>query len=166
MRRCLGPSKRLGLESRSQQPCYPFVHLLGEDEVDMHWQPDILPIAPRMIGKPYGHCRGTWRAPLAQALMWQPKVVEADDEPDLAPVARTVPRQTSGTAPQGRDQPPQGPLPAFPKGPLDRRAELALGQLLAKTAWATADHAPTDLHNMASRVADLASLGVKQGRRS
>src|SRR6266480_1395902 len=57
-------------------------------------------------------------------------------------------------------------LPAFHKGRLDRRAELSLAQRLAKTAWATVYHAPADLHAMASHVADLDHLGVKQSLRS
>src|SRR5262249_10489547 len=56
--------------------------------------------------------------------------------------------------------------PAFHEGRLDRRAELAQAQLLTTTAWATEDHAPADLHDMASRVADLDYLGVKQRLRS
>ena len=83
------------------------------------------------------------------------KVVEADHEPDLPSMTRAAPRQTPGAATQGRDQPTQRAIPAFHEGRLDRRAELAQAQLLAKTAWTTADHAPTDLHNMASRIADL-----------
>src|SRR5207302_1558988 len=57
-------------------------------------------------------------------------------------------------------------IPAFHAGRLDRRAELAQAQRLAKTARATDAHAPADLHDRASRVADLDHLGVKQGRRS
>src|SRR5262245_15568674 len=165
MHRDLCSSNRLILESWGQQTCNPFVHLLGQNWIGMHRQPDILPIAPNMIGQTYSHGGGAWCAPLAQALMRHDKVVEADHEPDLPPVARAAPGQTAGAAPQGGDEPTQGAIPAFHKGGLDRRAELAQAQLLAKTAWATADHAPADLHNMASRVADLDHLGVKQGRR-
>src|SRR5262249_18027233 len=95
-------------------------------------------------------------------LVWQHKVVETDHEPDLPPVAEAAPGQTPGTASQGRYQAAQGAIPAFHKGRLDRHAKLAQAQLLAKTAWATEDHAPADLHNMASRVADLDHLGVNQ----
>src|SRR5262245_52818243 len=93
------------------------------------------------------------------------KVVEAAHEPDLPPVARVAPGQTPGAAPPGCDQPPQGAIPAFHKGRRDRRAQWAQAPLLAKTAWATADHAPADLHDLASRGADLDHLGVKQGLR-
>jgi len=166
MRSCLYPSNRLVLESRSQQTCNPFVHLLGQDWIGVHWQPDILPIAPNMVGQTSSHGWGAWRAPLAQALVRHHKVVQADHEPDFPPVARAAPGQTPGTAPQGRDQPTQGAIPAFHEGGLDRRAKLAQAQLLAKTARATADHASADLHDLARRVADLDYLGIKQGRRS
>src|SRR5262245_60852879 len=165
MHRYLCPANRLVLESWGQQTCNSFVHLPSQDWIGMHWQPDILPIAPNMVGQTYSHGRSAWCAPLAQALMRHDKVVEADHKPDLPPVTRAAPGQTPGAAPQGRDQPTQGAIPAFHEGCLDRRAELAQAQLLAKTAWATKDHAPADLHNMASRVADLDHLGVKQGLR-
>src|SRR6266566_661588 len=113
MQRCLCLSNGLVLESRGQQTCKPFIHLLGEDWIGMHWQPDIFPIAPYMVGQPYSHSWSAWRAPLAQALMWHHKVVEADDEPDFPAVARVAPGQTPGTAPQGRDQPTQGAIPTF-----------------------------------------------------
>src|SRR5205085_11076741 len=93
------------------------------------------------------------------------KVVEADHEPDLPPVAPAAPGQTPGTAPQGGDQPTQGAIPAFHKGRLDRRAELSLAQLLAKTAGATVYHAPADLHDMASHVAVPHQRGGTQSLR-
>ena len=92
------------------------------------------------------------------------KVVEADHEPDLPPGARTAPGQHRA-APQGGHQPTPCAIPAFHQGRLDRRAELSLAPRLAQTAWATADHAPADLHDMASRVADFHHLGVKQAVR-
>jgi hypothetical protein len=165
MRRRLYPANGLVLESRSQQLCNPCVHLLGQDGIGMHWQPDILPIAPHMVGQTSSHSWCAWRAPLTQALMRHDKVGEADHEPDLPPVARVAPGQTPGAAPQGCDQPPQGAIPAFHKGCLDRRAKLAQAPRRAKTAWATADHAPADLHDLANRVADLDHLSVKQGLR-
>jgi hypothetical protein len=163
MQRCLGLSNGWVLESRGQQTGNPFIHLLGEDWIGMHWQPDIFPIAPYMVGQSSSHSWSAWRAPLAQALMWHHQVVEADYEPAFPAVARVVPGQTPSMAPQGRDQPTQGAIPTFHEGRLDRRAKLAQAQLLAKTAWATADHAPADLYDLASRVADLDDLGVKQG---
>src|SRR5437016_5424335 len=162
MSRCLCPSHGLLLESWDQQICNPFVHLLGEDWSCMHWQPDILPIAPNMVGQTYGHCWGAWRAPLAQALMRHHKVVKAHHEPDLPPVARAAPGQTPSAAPQGRDQPTQGAIPAFHERCLDRLSELPEAQLLAKTAWATEDHAPAHLHDMARLVADLHDLSIEQ----
>ena len=85
------PSRGLVLESWDQQPAHPFVHLLGEHWVGMYWNPDILPIAPDMIGQTDRHRWRTWRVPLAQALMGHHKVVEADHEPDLTPVAGVIP---------------------------------------------------------------------------
>src|SRR5262245_38074020 len=76
MWRCLCPSNRWVLESRGQQTCNPFGHLPGQDWIDMHWQPDILPIAPNMVGQTYGHGWGAWRAPLAQAFMGSPSKVQ------------------------------------------------------------------------------------------
>ena len=159
------PSSGLVLERRGQQTCQPFIHLLGEDWIGMHWQLDILPIAPKMVGQTYGHGWGAWCAPLAEILRRPHKVGEADHEPDLPPVARMVPGQTPGRRRRGGDQPTPCAIPAFHTGRLERRAELALAPLLAKTAWATEDHAPADLHDRASRVADLHHLGIKQGLR-
>ena len=90
----------------------------------MHWQPDIFPIAPKMVCQTYSHCWGAWRAPLAQALMRHDNVVEADHKPDLPPVARAAPGQTSGAAPQGCYQPPQRAIPSFHEGRLDRLSAL------------------------------------------
>ena len=90
----------------------------------MHWQPDILPIAPDMVSQPYGHRWGARPATLAEALVRHHKVVEADHEPDLPPMARAAPRQTPSTPPQGRDQPTQGAIPPFHKGRLYRLTEL------------------------------------------
>src|SRR4029453_11289410 len=109
-----------------------FVHLLREGSVCMHRQPDILPIAPDMVGQPDGHRRGTPGAPLTQALVWHHKVVEADQQPDTSSMTGSNPRQTAGTATQGRHQSPQGAIPAFHKGGLNRLSELAQTQLLAK----------------------------------
>ena len=128
----------------------------------MHWQRDILPIAPNMVGQTYSHGWGAWRAPLAQALMRHHKVVQADHEPDLPPVARVAPGETSGAAPEGRYEPTQGAIPTFHKGGLDRLSELAQTQLLAKTTWATKDHAPADFHDVASLVSHFHYLRVEQ----
>ena len=158
----MGPAQRLVLESRGQQPCKPFVHLLGEDRIGMHWQPDILPIAPDMVGQPDGHCWGTLAAPLAQALVRHHKVVEADQQPDASAMTGGTPRQTAGAATQGRHEPTQGAIPAFHKGGLDRLSELTQTQLLAKTAWAPEDHAPADLHDLGGLVPHFHHLCVEQ----
>src|SRR5262249_29392357 len=128
----------------------------------MHRPPDILPIAPNMVSQPDGHRWRALGATLAQALMRHHKVVEAHQEPDLPAVACGAPGQTPGAAPQRCDQPPQRPIPSFHESRLDRCAELPKPQLLAKATRPTEEHAPADLHNMASWVADLDDLGVEQ----
>jgi hypothetical protein len=57
----------------------------------MHRQPDILAIAPHMVGQADSHRWRTQRAALPQAFMGQDKVVETDHEPDFAPVAEAAP---------------------------------------------------------------------------
>src|SRR5262249_55148792 len=141
------------------------VHLLGEDGSGMYWQPDILLIAPDMVGQTEGHRWGARRATLPQALVGHDKVVEADHEPDLPPVARVAPGQTPRATPQGGDQPPQGAIPPFHKGGLDRLPKLPEAQLRAKTARPTEDDVSAHLHNVARLVADLDHLGVEQGWR-
>ena len=89
------------------------------------------------------------------------KVIEADHEPDLPSVARLAPGQTPSAAPQGRDQPTQGAIPAFHKSCLDCLPELPEAHLLAKTARATEDHASAHLHDMARLVADLHDLRIE-----
>lgn len=160
-RRCLYPARGLVLESRDQQTSYPFVHLLREGSVCMHWKPDILPIAPDMVGQSDGH---RWRAlgvTLTQALVRHHKVVEADHQPDPAPVTAMTPGQTPGAAPQGCDQSPQRPISAFHESRLDRRAKLPQTPLRDKATRTTEDHASADRHHMASRVTDLDNLGVE-----
>ena len=109
----MGPAKRLVLESRAQQPCKPFVHLLGKDRVCMHRQPNILPLAPDMVGQPDGHRRGTPGAPLAQALGRLHKGVEADQQPDASAMTGGNPRPAAGAATQGCPPPTQSTIPAF-----------------------------------------------------
>jgi hypothetical protein len=111
----LCPSRGLVLESRDQQPAHPFVPLPGESWVGMYWNPDILPIAPDMIGQTDRHRWRPWRAPLAQALMGHHKVIEADPKPETSPVAGLAPGQTAGAAPQGGYQPTQRAIPSFHK---------------------------------------------------
>ena len=109
---CLGLAFGLVLESRGQQPRNPFIHLLGEDWVGMHWQPNILPIAPDMVGQPDGHRRGTLGAPLAQAAEALRQLAEAPAQhaPTLRPcltstrltaqaALEALPEQGDGEAP-------------------------------------------------------------------
>jgi hypothetical protein len=118
------PARRLIRQSRGQPRCHPFVELLGEDGGGMPRQPDILPRAPNMVSQPDGHCRGAHHAPLAPALVRPHNVGEADEEPDLAPMASTAPRQTPRAPPQGGDQPTPGARPPFHTGRRERRPEL------------------------------------------
>ena len=136
MSRCWCPANGLVLESRGQQPCHPFVHLLGVDWGGLHRQPERLPRAPARVGQTERHRRGTRRATLAPPLMRHHTVGEADPEPDLAPVACVAPGQTAGTATPGRPQPPQRPLPPFRARRLDHCTQLAQTQLLDQAAGA------------------------------
>jgi hypothetical protein len=65
----LGSAFGLVLESRDQQPCNPFVHLLGEHWIGMYRYPDIFPIASDMIGQADRHRWCAWRVTLQQAFM-------------------------------------------------------------------------------------------------
>ena len=159
------PAKRVLLESRGQQLCNTFVHLLDEHRIGMHRQPDILTIAPDMVAQPDGHRWGTPGATLAQALVWHHKVVEADQQPDASAMTSGQPRHAAGAASQGRHQPTQSAIPAFHKGGLDGLAELAQTQLPAKTAWAPKDYAPAHLHDLARLVPHFHYLRVEQGFR-
>ncbi len=38
---------------------HPLVHLLGKGWIGRHWKPDVLPIAPHVIGQTKGHRRGS-----------------------------------------------------------------------------------------------------------
>jgi hypothetical protein len=159
----LCPAPELVLERRGQQPCTPFVHLLGEDRSCMHRQPDRRSIAPNMVGQTSRQRWGARGATLPHALVRHHTVGAADQEPDLPPVAGATPRQTPGAAPARGHQPSEGALPPFHTGCLDRLPELPEAQLLAKTARAAVHHPPADLHHMASFVPDLDHLGVEEG---
>jgi len=124
MPRYLCPSQGWLWESWEQPTCNPFAHLLAEAWSGMHRQPALLPIAPDMIGQTAGHCWGTRRAPLTPALVWHPKVGEADQEPALPAVASVAPGQPPRATPQGRDPPTPWALPPFPQGGLKRLSKL------------------------------------------
>jgi hypothetical protein len=160
----LCPYRGLLLESWDQQTGSPFLHLLHADEVCRHRQPDILPIALDLVSQPDSHRRRALGAPLAQALVWPHKVGEAHQEPNRPAVACGAPGQTPGAAPQGGDQPPPRPIPAFHARRLERRAALPEPPRLAPAAWTADDHAPAALHTMARLGAALDDLGVAQVR--
>src|SRR3982750_4074950 len=128
----------------------------------MHRQPDILLIAPYMVGQADSHRRRTGRVALLQALVWHHKVVAADHQPESSPGAGLAPGQTAGAAPQGGDQPPQRAIPSFHERRLDCRAELSQAQLLHKAAGTATHHAPADPPHLPRRVTDLDDLGVKE----
>jgi hypothetical protein len=65
------------LERRGEQPCKPFVHLLGEDWVGLHWQPERRPSASaaQPFARLVGPCPGTRRdvacaRPIAPRTPW------------------------------------------------------------------------------------------------
>src|SRR4051794_6433616 len=155
MCRCLCPANRLILESWGQQTCNPFVYLPSEDGIRMYRQPDILPIAPYMVGQTNGHRWGTPRTALAQTFMGHHEVVETDHEPEPFPVADTAPGQTPSAAAQRRHQAAQCAIPPFQQGRLDRRAELPQAQLLAKAAGATENHPSSGVDNTPGLITHL-----------
>ena len=111
----------------------------------MYRQPDILPIAPHMVGQTNGHRWGTPRTALSQTFMGHHEVIETDHEPEPFSVADTAPGQTPRAAAQRRPQTAQCAIPPFHKGRLDRRAELPQAQLLDKAAGTTEDHPSADV---------------------
>jgi hypothetical protein len=165
MRRCVCAPPRLVLKRWGQQSCSPCGHLRGEDGSGMPWQPDLLLIAPDMVGQTAGPRWGARRAPLAQALGRPHNVGEAAQAPALPPGARAAPGQTPGAAPQGCAPPPQGAIPPVHNGRLDRLPALPDVSRLAKTARAAIHAPPAALHAAARWGAALAPLGVDQGWR-
>src|SRR5512132_2463953 len=129
----------------------------------MHGQPDILPVAPDVVGETDRHRRGAGRTALPEALVWHHKVVEAHHEPNPSAMTATVPGETPGATTQGRDPASQRAIPPFHEGRLDRLTELAQASLLAAAAGAAEHDPPADLHHMASFVPDLDHLGVEEG---
>ena len=91
----------------------------------MHGQPEILPVAPDVVGETDRHRRGAGRTALPEALVRHHKVVEAHHEPDPSTVTAAVPGETPGATTQGRDQASQCAIPPFHEGRLDRLTELA-----------------------------------------
>ena len=88
----LFPAAGLVLQGRREQMLHPILKLLMQGWVSMHREPDILSRAPPMVGQAKGHCWRARYAALAQALVQHHKVVEADQEPNLSPVAGAIPR--------------------------------------------------------------------------
>jgi hypothetical protein len=115
-----------------------------------------------MSGQSNGHRWDARRTALVQALVRHHKVGEADHKPALSPMAHAAPGQPPRAAPRGRDQPPQGAIPPFHKGCLDRLSEVPAASRLAQTARATVHPPPADLHDLACLVANLDPLRVKQ----
>ena len=118
------PATALVRERRGQQTCQPFVPLLGEERSGRPRQPALLPRAPTMVGQTSSHRWGARGATLPHALVRHHTVGEADQEPDLPPVAGATPRQTPGAVPSGGHQPSEGVIPPCPQGCLDRLPEL------------------------------------------
>ena len=152
----------MSLEGWGQKTCDSIIHLPCEGWVLVHWQPDILPIAPHMVGQTDGHRRGTPPAALAQTFMGHHEVIETDQQPEPALGADPAPGQTAGAAAQRGQQAAQGAIPPFHTGPLDRRAELPQAQLLDKAARTTDDHAPADVDDLPGVVTHLDDLRIEQ----
>src|SRR5947209_4065832 len=130
--------------------CQPFVALLGADGGCMHRQPARRPRAPNLVSQPDGHRRSAPHAPVSQALVRHPKVGEAAEEPELAPMARTAPRQTPRAPPPGGDQPTPGARPPFHTGRLDRLPALPEASRRHTAPRTAAAPASVDLHDLAS----------------
>jgi hypothetical protein len=158
----LGPASGLVLESWGQQPCHLCIHVLGENWSGMYLQPAILPRAPDMLGQTDRHRWGPWRAALPQAFMGPHAVGEAHHQPAPAPVAGPAPGQTAGAAPQGGDQPTQGPIPALHEGGLERGAACSQAPRWPTAAGTAAHDAPAPCPHLPRLVADLDNLGVAQ----
>jgi hypothetical protein len=158
----LGPASGLVLESWGQQPCHLCIHVLGENWSGMYLQPAILPRAPDMLGQTDRHRWGPWRAALPQAFMGPHAVGEAHHQPAPAPVAGPAPGQTAGAAPQGGDQPAQGPIPALHEGGLERGAACSQAPRRPTAAGTAAHDAPAPCPHLPRLVADLDNLGVAQ----
>src|SRR5256885_167185 len=78
-----------------------------------------------------------------------PKGIGGGPGPGPPPGARVARGQTPRAAPQGRDQPTQGAIPAFHTGCLDCPPELREAQRLPKPARATEAPASAHRHDMA-----------------
>src|SRR5262249_12922089 len=88
----LFPTAGLILKGWHEQMPHPILELLMQGWVSMHRPPDILSIAPHMVGQANGHRWRTRCAALAQAPVRHHKVVEANHKPDLPAVAGVAPR--------------------------------------------------------------------------
>ncbi len=67
----------LVLEGWHEQMQDPLIQLLGQGRVGMHWEPDILPIAPDVVREANHHGRRAWRVALPQAFVGHDKVIKA-----------------------------------------------------------------------------------------
>jgi hypothetical protein len=149
-------------ECWGQEAFDPFVHLPSEDWVHMYRAPDILPIAPHMVGQTDGHRWGTPRTALAQTFMGPHEVGETDHEPEPFPGADAAPGQTPGAAAPRRPQAAPCAIPPCHTGRLDRRAKLPPAQLLDKAAGTTEDHPAADVDDLPGLSTHLDDLRVEQ----
>ena len=128
----------------------------------MHRQPERLPRAPDVIGKPERHRWGAGRTALAQALVRPHNGSEVHHEPHPSVVTEAIPGYTPGATTQGRDEAAQRAIPPFHEGRLDRLTTLAQASLLEEAAGTTAHHPPADLPHRASVITDLDTLRLGQ----
>ena len=103
----------------------------------MHWKPNILAIAPHMVGQADRHGRCAWRVALPQAFVGHDEVIEAHQYPDPPSMAVAEPGQAPGAAPQRDYRPSQRAIPPFHEGRLNRLPKLPKAQLFDKMAQAT-----------------------------
>lgn len=82
----------------------------------MHRIPQIVAIAPDVLGHPLGHGRGAWPTPLAEALRGQHEGVEIYQQSDPGAVAARTQGGATGAAAQASVKPPHGPIPPLPEG--------------------------------------------------
>ena len=98
----------------------------------MHGKPDILSIAPHVIGQSNGHRRGALLPPLLQALVRDHEVVETDYQPDPSSMACHTPGQAAGATSQSSYPSPKRAIPSFHKRSLDGGTQPVDFQLLEK----------------------------------
>ena len=128
----------------------------------MHRKPDIVLIAPHMMGQSDGHRRGAFCPSFSQTLMRDHKIVEADDQPDPSLMAHLRPRQTPCATTQRSDPSPKRAIPSFHKRRLNGGAQPPFSKLFEKPSRTSKDDLLGDFNKGACCIPDLDHLGVKE----